>query len=114
MEVAHSGNINAFTTPIQTALNLKAPLASPAFTGSISTTGDITCSNDFATAITVDNSLILQQTGDTHGALRLTLQNRNNFNGIIIQNLSSTATLADVALQKTSSFTRYMRLEARR
>jgi hypothetical protein len=37
VEVVHSGNINTFTTPIQTALNLKAPLASHAFTGFIST-----------------------------------------------------------------------------
>ena len=64
MEVVHSGNINACTTPIQTALNLKAPLASPAFTGTISTTGDITCSNYTATTITANNSLTIQQRGD--------------------------------------------------
>ena len=54
VEVVHRGNISAFATPIQTALDLKAPLASPAFTGSISTTGDITCSNDTATTITAN------------------------------------------------------------
>ena len=108
LEVVHSGNINTFTSGIQTALNLKAPFASPAFTGSISTTGDIACSNGTATTITANKSLTIQQTGDAYGTSSLTLQNRNNTNGTTIQKLSSTATLADVALQ-TSSFTRYMR-----
>ena len=54
VQVVHSGNINTFTTPTQTALNLKAPLASPAFIGAISTTGDITCLNDTATTITAN------------------------------------------------------------
>ena len=64
---------------IQIALNLKAPLASPAFAGSISTTGDITCSTDTATTITANKSLTVQQTGDTYGASSLTLPNRNYF-----------------------------------
>ena len=108
VEVVHSGNINAITTPIQTALNLKAPLASPAFTGTISTIGDITCLNDIATTITANRSLTSQQTGDTYGASSLILQNRDNFYGSTLQNLSSTATVTDVSLQ-TSPSIRYMR-----
>ena len=74
VEVVHSGSINAFTSGVQTALNLKAPLASPALTGSISTTGDITCSNDIATTLTANKSLTIQQTDDTYGTSSLTLQ----------------------------------------
>ena len=59
LEVVRSGNINTFTSGIQTALNLKAPLASPAFPGSSSTTGDVTCSNDTATSITANKSLTI-------------------------------------------------------
>ena len=40
------------------------------------------------------------------------MQNKNKLNGITIQNLNSTATVTDVALQ-TSSSIRYLRLEAR-
>ena len=104
---------NSYTkTESNTSLALKAPLASPAFTGTISTTADIICSNDTAKTITANRSLTVQQTGDTYGASSLTLLNRNNFNGITIQNLASTATVTDVILQ-ASSFTRYIRLGAR-
>ena len=95
----HSGNINTFTSRIQTTLNLKAPVASAACTGTTSTTGDITYSNDTATTITANRSLTIQHTGDAYGASSLTLQNKNNINGITIWNPSLTATLADVALQ---------------
>ena len=71
-----------------------------------------TRSNATATTITANKSLTLQQVGDTYGTSSLTLQNRNKLNGITIQNLNPTATVTDVALQR-SSFTRYMRLESR-
>ena len=87
------------TTETNTILILKAPLASPALTGTISTTGDITCSNETATTITANKSLTIQQTGDTYGASSLTLLTRNTFYGITVQIFNSTATVTDVALQ---------------
>ena len=63
-----TGTANYYTkTETNTNLALKAPLASPAFTGNISTTGDTICSNDTATTIAATTSISLQQTGETCG-----------------------------------------------
>ena len=80
-----TGLTNYYTkTETDNSVALKAPLASPAFTGTISTTGDI-CSNATATTIAAIKSLALQQTGDVSGGTVLQLQNREGVRGISAQ-----------------------------
>ena len=64
---------------------LKAPLASPAFTGTLSTTGDITFSNATATNTAANKSLTLQQTGDIAGGTIVLVRNRECVRGISVQ-----------------------------
>ena len=81
-----AGLTNYYTkTESNTSLALKAPLASPAFIGTLSTAGDITCSDATATIIAAHKSLTLQQIGDVSGGTVLQLQNREGVRGISVQ-----------------------------
>ena len=60
---------------------------------------------------TAGTELVLSQTGDTYGATRARLQNRNGVNGILIENAG--LNLADNALKSSSGNIATLRLESR-
>jgi hypothetical protein len=60
---------------------------------------------------TAGTELVLSQTGDTYGATRARLQNRNGVNGLLIENAG--LNLADNALKSSSGNIATLRLESR-
>jgi hypothetical protein len=105
---------NYTKTEVDDGLALKAPLASPAFTGAISTTGNIICSDATATTISANESLTFEH---VYGTTSMILQNRNGVSGVVFQTTNPIATPTDLIFQTgiptTSLQTRHIRLEAR-